>query len=158
MSADQESGIRSAPDGVSATPARLARVRRASLVVLVLLAAEYGIGMYVNLYVTVPRSDRGGDLGSAISGGPPVLSAHAVIGTLLGLGALAVLVLAVLTRRWDVAALSAVGLLAMAFASVAGTGFASTGDVADSMAMAVMTGIALLCYSAILYLPRRPAQ
>ena len=32
----------------------LARVRRGSLAVLVLVVAEYVIGMYVNLYVTYP--------------------------------------------------------------------------------------------------------
>src|SRR5690349_14892473 len=126
MSADQRSGVRPAPSAATtspASPARLARLRRGSLIVLAALVAEYGIGMYVNLYVGVPRSDRGGDLGSVISGGPAVLSVHAVLGLLLGLGALAVLVLAVLARHWGVAALAAAGLLAMALASVAGTGF-----------------------------------
>lgn len=158
MSADQRSGVRPAPSAAMARPAMLARLRRGSLMVLVLLVAEYGIGMYINLYVAVPRSERGGDLGGVISGGPAVLSAHAVIGLLLGLGALAVLVLAVLARHWGVAALSAAGLLAMAFASVAGTGFTSTGDAADSMAMAVMTGVALLCYAIILFAARRTAR
>ena len=35
-----------------------------------LTVAEYGIGMYVNLYVTIPRSDHGHGLGTAISNGP----------------------------------------------------------------------------------------
>jgi hypothetical protein len=158
MSADQRSGVRPAPSAATVGPARLARLRRGSLIVLVLLVAEYGIGMYVNLYVAVPRSDRGGDLGSVISAGPAVLSVHAVLGLLLGVGALAVLVLAVLVRRWGIAALSAAGLLAMAVASVAGSGFTSTGDAADSMAMAVMTGVALLCYAVILFVLRRVAR
>lgn len=38
----------------TAAPARLARVRQANLAALVLLVAEYVIGMYVNLYVTIP--------------------------------------------------------------------------------------------------------
>lgn len=158
MSADQRSGVHLAPSAATASPARLARLRRGSLIVLAALVAEYGIGMYVNLYVAVPRSDRGGDLGSVISGGPAVLSVHAVLGLLLGLGALAVLVLAVLARHWGSAALAAAGLLAMAVASVAGTGFTSTGDAADSMAMAVLTGVALLCYAVILFAARRTAR
>ena len=48
----------------------------------------------------------------------------------------------------------AVGLLAMAFASVAGTGFTSTGDDSASMAMPVLTGVALLCYAVNLYVLR----
>jgi hypothetical protein len=42
-------------------------------------------------------------------------------------------------------------VFALAFASVTGTSFTSTGDAADSMAMSVMTGVALLCYAANLY-------
>jgi hypothetical protein len=43
---------------------------------------------------------------------------------------------------------SVTGLLAMIFASVAGTGFTSTGDDSASMAMSVLTGLAMLCYVA----------
>jgi hypothetical protein len=81
-----------------------------------------------------------------------ILSAHAVIGLLLGLSALAVLVLSVIARRPSAIVVSAVGLFALAVASVAGTSFTSTGRSADSMAMSVMTGVALLCYAANLYL------
>jgi hypothetical protein len=150
MSLDARSGravSRSAP-----VPASLARVRRASLVVFVLLLAEYGIGMYVNLYVTVPAADHGHSVGSAISNGPVILSAHAVIGLLLGLSALAVLVLSVLARRPSVIAVSAAGLIALAVASMAGSSFTSSGQAAESMAMSVMTGVGLLCYAANLYL------
>lgn len=136
------------------TASGLARLRRGSLAVLVLIVAEYAIGMYVNLYVTLPKADHGGSLGRAISSGPAALSIHAVAGLLLGLGALGVLVQAVMARHWGIIALSAVGLFALAFASVAGTSFTSTGNAAESMAMAVMTGIALLCYAANLYLLR----
>jgi hypothetical protein len=131
--------------------------RRTSLAVLVLLVLEYGLGMYVNLYVAVPATDRGGSLGGVITQGPVLLSAHATIGLLLGLGALGALVQAVRARRWAVTAFSAAGLFAVAIAAVAGAAFTSTGDAADSMAMAVMTGIALLCYAASLYLLGRPA-
>ena len=135
----------------------VARLRRGSLAVLVLLVVEYAIGMYVNLYVTVPGADHGGGLGGAIASGPAALSLHATIGLLLGLGALGVAAQAVLIRRWPLVAASVVGLLAMVFASVAGAGFTSTGDTSASMAMAVLTGVALLCYAANLYLLRAPA-
>ena len=60
-------------------------------------------------------------------------------------------------RRPAVIAASALGLFAIAFAAVTGASFTSTGNQADSMAMAVMTGIALLCYAANLYLLPRSA-
>ena len=129
-----------------------ARLRRASLAVLALIVVEYGFGMYVNLYVTVPRADHGGGLSSAVANGPAALSIHAVIGLLLGLGAIGVLVQAALVRRAVVIASSAIGLFALAIASAAGTSFTSSGTTADSLAMSVLTGVALLCYAANLYL------
>ncbi len=140
------------------TAAGAARLRRGSLAVLVLLVAEYGLGMYVNLYVSVPGADHGGGLGEAIANGPASLSVHAALGLLLGLSALGVAAQAVLVRRLALVAASVAGLLAMIFASVAGTGFTSTGDGSASMAMAVLTGVALLCYAANLYLLRAPAE
>jgi len=134
--------------------AALTRVWRASLGVLVLLVVETGTGMYVNSDVTVPKADHGGSLSTAIKNGPAMLGLHAVIGLLLGLGALGVLVQAVLARHWGVVALSAVGLFALAFASVSGTSFTSSGDSADSTAMTVMTGLALVCYAVNLYVLR----
>ena len=134
--------------------AAAARIRRGSVAVLALTVLEYGIGMYVNLYVSVPGADRGGDLGTAIANGPAVLSVHAVTGLLLGLGALAVLIQAVLARHRAAIAASALGLLALAFADVAGVGATSSGDAGASMAMAVLTAVALLCYAANLYLLR----
>ena len=93
-------------------------------------------------------------MASAISNGPAALTIHAVIGLLLGLGALGMLVQALLARHWAVTASSALGLLALAFALVTGTSFTTTGDASDSMAMSVMTGVALLCYAANLYVLR----
>ena len=151
MSVETES---SAPRARTATTAGLARLRRGSLAVLVLLVVEYAIGMYVNLYVTVPGADHGGSLGSAISNGPASLSVHAVIGLLLALGALGVAAQSILVRHWGLIAASIIGLLAMIFASVAGTGFTSTGADSASMAMSVLSGIAMLCYAANLYLLR----
>ena len=113
MSVETES---SAPRARTATTAGLARLRRGSLAVLVLLVVEDAIGMYVNLYVTVPGADHGGSLGSAISNGPASLSVHAVIRLLLGLGVAAQ---SILVRHWGLIAASVIGLLAMIFASVA---------------------------------------
>lgn len=155
MSVETES---SAPRARTAAAAGLARLRRGSLAVLVLLVVEYAIGMYVNLYVTVPGADHGGSLGSAIANGPAALSLHAVLGLLLGLGAVGVAAQSVLIRRWGPIAASVIGLLAMIFASVAGTGFTSTGDDSASMAMSVLTAVAMLCYAANLYLLRTCAR
>jgi len=155
MSLDAQSPAR--PVSTAATP-RLARLRRGSLAVLVLVVVEYGIGMYVNLYVTIPRADHGRSVGSAIANGPTTLSIHVVIGLLLGLGAIGVLVQAVIARHPGAIASSAVGLFALAFASATGASFTSSGQPADSMGMSVLTGAGLLCYAANLYVLRPPRQ
>jgi hypothetical protein len=148
MSLRAESSTR--PASTTAT-ASLARVRRGSLAALVLLVVQFGIGMYVNLYVTVPRADHGSGLGSAIGNGPAMLSTHAVLGLLLALVAIGVLVQSVMARHVGAIVASALGLLALASASAAGASFTSSGDAGASMGMAVMTGVALLCYAVNLY-------
>ena len=142
----------------SAATAGLAMVRRSSLGVLVILVVEFGFGMYVNLYLTVPRADHGRSLGTAIANGPAMLSVHAVTGLLLGLGAVAVLVQAIRARHLAIIVSSAAGLSALAAASVTGASFTSSGHPAESMGMSVLTGVALLCYAANLYLLRPPSQ
>lgn len=138
----------------TAPEAGLARLRRGSLGVLVLLVVEYAIGMYVSLYATVPAADHNGGLGGAIANGPASLSLHAVLGLLLGLGTLGVAWQSIVVRRWDLIATSLVGLLSTVLAAVAGTGFTSTGDDSASMAMATLTGVAMLCYAISLFLIR----
>jgi hypothetical protein len=148
-----------ASPGTATRRARLDRVRRGSLAVLVLIVAEYVLGMYVNLYVAVPAADAGHGLGTAVSEGPALLTAHAVLGLALTLGALAVLVQAILARRPAVIAAAVAGLAALGLAASAGSSFTSTGKAGDSMAMSVLTGVALLCYAVSIYLrPGRPDQ
>jgi hypothetical protein len=57
-------------------------------------------------------------------------------------------------RRASFAA-ATVGLLAVAGAAVSGANFASQGHDSSSLAMALLTGVALLCYgTTLLLLPR----
>jgi hypothetical protein len=90
--------------------------------------------------------------GQAIASGPATLSLHAVPGLLLGVGALDAAGQSILLRRRGLITASVTGLLTAIFASVAGTGFTSTGDDSASMAMSVLTGLAILCYAANLHL------
>lgn len=151
MSLREKSVTRSAKIGPAAGVNRL---RNAILGVLVLTVIEYGFGMYVNLYVTVPRADHGGSLGNVISNGPWTLTTHAILGLLLGIAAIGVLALSIMSRRIGMIVLSAMGLIVLALADFAGTSFAGSAHPADSMAMSVFTGIALLCYATGLYLVR----
>ena len=58
---------------------------------------------------------------------------------------------AILVRHPRAIAASAAGLVAIAAAAVSGAAFVSHGQAGASMAMAILTGVALLCYLANLY-------
>lgn len=143
----------------SERPAGRVRVlRRASLAAFVFFLIQYGLGMYVNLYVTVPGADHGQGLGKAISNGPAALSVHAVLGLLLILNAIGLLVEALITRHWAVLTAAAIALAAIIGAAAEGTRFVGQGPAAASMTMAVLAGAAMLCYGTVIYLLPSPRQ
>lgn len=138
------------------TTKQLTGLRRAIFGILITLIVQYGLGIGVNLYVTIPATGRAGrGMGQAFSNGP-VLAVHTVLGLLLLASAIAVLTRAIMVRRKPVAVTSAIGLLAILGAAAAGSSFVSTGKAAASMGMAMATGVALLCYVVALY-TLRPA-
>jgi vacuolar-type H+-ATPase subunit I/STV1 len=139
---------------------RLTALRRASFASLVLLLIQYGLGMYTNIYVTVPSADKGGGIGKAISNGPAALSIHAVLAILLILAAIGLLVQAIMARYWTVLAAAVIALIAIIGAAFSGANFTNNGGQdSASMTMAILAGVAMLCYGTALYLlssPRRP--
>jgi hypothetical protein len=136
---------------------RVVQLRRASLAALVMLIIQYGIGIGVNIYVKVPKSDG---MGKVFSNGPAVLTVHILVGLLLVLSAIGLLVQAIVAHSTAMIATAAVALLAIVGAAFSGTSFLSDGKSASSMAMAVLTGVAMLCYVLNLYLlgPARTAK
>lgn len=138
-------------------------VRRQALAASAALTLEYLLGMGVNLYVTVPAADRGSGIGQAIGRaimhGPAALALHAVIGLLLVVAALAALARAIRARLRLAAIAAGIALLCLAGASSSGASFVGNGKAGASMAMAVLTGAALLCYLVILFaVPRIQPQ
>jgi hypothetical protein len=132
---------------------RLSGLRRASLGALVMLIVQFGLGVGVNLYTTLPAKGSAGD---AFSNGP-LLVLHVVVGLLLIVAAIGLLVRAIIARHGPVIAVAAVGLLAIVAAATQGFSFVSDGTNAASLAMALATGVAMLCYATALYLVRAPA-
>jgi O-antigen/teichoic acid export membrane protein len=143
-----DAGTRPSPADKAAR--RISGLRKNSLAISVMLLAQYGLGMGVNLYAQAPKADQGRGLavavGRALSNPPAVLAIHAALGLLLLVAAVSVLSRAVLARhRWAMAA-SVAGLLSIAGAAVSGASFADHEHPGASMAMAVLTAVALLCY------------
>jgi hypothetical protein len=138
------------------TANRISGLRRASFTAFVMLVVQFALGIYVNLYVTVPSADHGHGLGRAIANGPGGLTLHIVLGLLLILAALGFLVQAILARWPALIAAAVLGLLAMIGAAASGSSFTGSGKDAASMAMAFLAAVGLLCYGTSLFLLPRP--
>lgn len=74
-----------------------------------------------------------------------------MLGLPLILAAAGLVVRAVIARQVVVIVTSAIGLVAIAGAASQGADFVSTGHDAASMTMAILAGVALLCYGISLY-------
>jgi hypothetical protein len=127
-------------------------LRRAGFAAFVMLVVQTALGVYVNLFVTVPGADQGHGLGQAIANGPAGLTLHILLGLLLILTALGFGVRAVLARRPALIAAAVLGLLAMIGAAASGGSFVGSGRAGASMAMAALAAVGLLCYGTSMFL------
>jgi hypothetical protein len=119
---------------------------RGNLAAAIMLLIQYGLGVGVNLYVTLPAVGHGGrGLGQAFSNGP-ALAVHTAVGLLLILTALSMVVRSAIARHRASIVTSVVGLLAILAAAGYGASFVRNGSDAASLGMALATGVALLCY------------
>lgn len=131
---------------------QLERLRGASLGAAVMLVIQFGLGIGVNLYVTLPTAGRGGrSVGQAFSNGA-LLALHTVFGLLLVVTAISLLVRAIAARHRPVIVTSAVGLLAIIAAAGSGASFVSDSANGASLGMALATGVAMLCYLVSLFI------
>jgi hypothetical protein len=138
-----------APLSVRRTASRRVGLRRASLAILILVIAEFGLGTSVNLYVTLPVAGHPGH-GSFYSNGP-LLALHATIGLFLLVFAIAVLVRAIRARTAIRTVTSAAGLAAILLAAFCGSMFTNELSNGYSLGMALATAAALACYATGLY-------
>jgi hypothetical protein len=147
------------PADQRAADRRIENLRGASLGAAVMLVIQFGLGIGVNLYVTLPAAGSGGrGIGQSFSNGA-LLAVHAVLGLLLIVTAVSLLVRAIIARHRPVMVASVIGLLAIVAAAGFGGSFVNRSTTGASMGMAMATGVALLCYIAALFIlgraPRR---
>jgi hypothetical protein len=131
------------PAAVSAS--RLAALRGNCMGAAVLLIIEFGLGVGVNLYVTLPehKSFLAKVFGSA------TLATHAIVALLLLGAAIGALVRAIRARRAIV--FTSAGLAAILVAAIAGASFAGDGSNGASLGMALATAVAMFCYLAAIF-------
>jgi len=134
---------------------------------LVALLVQFGIGMYVNLFVSIPLNHPGRLPKNFFAGSyhsvawaetskhaPLLLAFHAGLGLLLVLGSVWLAVLAIRGRRAGYAWAAVLGALFILGAGFNGASFLNYNHDANSYVMALLFAAAVLCYIIILALPR----
>jgi hypothetical protein len=111
----------------------------------VLLIVQFGLGIGVNLYVTLPSNKS--FLATVFSSG--VLAVHAIVALALLGAAISALVRAIRARR--AVAFTSVGLAAILAAAGAGASFAGSQSNGASLTMALATAVAMFCYLAAVF-------
>ncbi len=147
------------------TQGTLQTLRTLTLIILLLLAAQFLIGMLVNLYVTAIPPHPGVSAPEYFSGvvqavawalvhAPLFLLFHAVVGLLLFLGSLVILGLAIASRRraWIIS--SIIGLLGIMAAGFNGASFMNYGEPFSSLFMSMGFLLAVIPYMIGIYVTR----
>lgn len=140
-------------------------LRTLTLIILLLLAAQFLVGMLVNLFVVVPANHPGAHPSEYFSGvvtgvlwvlgdGTLWLRVHAIIGFALLLSSLILLGLAIVSRRraWIIA--SIFGLLGIVGAGFNGASFLNYGEDFSSLLMAIGFLVAVIPYMIGVYVTR----
>jgi hypothetical protein len=128
-----------------AAASRLTALRGNCMGAAVLLIVQFGLGIGVNLYVTLPahKSFFSTVFGSA------VLTVHAIVALVLLGAAIGALTGAIRARR--AVAFTAVGLAAILAAAIFGASFVGSQGNGASLGMALATAVAMFCYLAAIF-------
>jgi hypothetical protein len=126
---------------------------------LVLLIAQFVLGMITNLFVTIPTHHPGAKdsnffagvghvLVWAVSSGPSrtALAIHAVLGVLLFLDSISLVVLAAKARVRSLVVAAALGLVFVLGAGFNGASFLEYNENANSLIMALLFALATSTY------------
>ena len=138
-----------APPVAPKMQSRQARLRQANLAIVILLIVQFGLGIGVNLYVTLPAAGRPGH--ASWFGNGPLLALHATLGMILVLSAIFVLVRAITARNAALIVTSSAGLVAIGAAFFFGASFTEKLTDGYSLGMAISFAAALACYAIGLY-------
>jgi hypothetical protein len=136
-------------DSSPVTVRQAKHVHSASFGIVILLLAQYVLGMADNLYGTAPTAAKPVKMFSS-----PLLGAHVALGTLLIVIAVYLVVASVRASMRIAVVASVIGLASLVGAWISGSAFTQKGTSGFSMAMGVLTAVAILCYTAIVYAAR----
>jgi lysylphosphatidylglycerol synthetase-like protein (DUF2156 family) len=123
-----------------------AGLHQACLLILTGLVIQLALGMILNLYIAIPAADARASYLREVETAPGMLTAHALVALLLLATSGVMLLRAIALRDTAVIALAATGLAALLGAFAAGEAFVRDSGSSASLSMAILTGVALLCY------------
>jgi heme A synthase len=142
---------KSAPSVPTVPAPQTNRIRMASLGALTMLIIQFILGTAYAIYGTAPASGK--PIGMFSS---PLLALHVVMGILLIIAAVMLVVRAVQARITPFIVTSVIGLLVVLGAFGAGSAFAGSGGDGASLAMALLTAVAMLAYATNLVIAGKP--
>jgi hypothetical protein len=146
------------------TPEKVARLRGQVLGAVIVIALQAGFGMFVNLFVSIPKNHAGANPANyfsgstrsvvwAISHGAVALAVHVVLGLLLALMVITIVARAFSIGRASIITWSVMGAMGAIGAGFTGAGFLDFNEDVSSFFMAVLALASLLCFVIVLYLP-----
>jgi hypothetical protein len=147
-----------------AIPVRAARLRGQVFGAIVVILLQAGIGMFVNLFVSIPKHHPGADSSDYFSGstrsviwaiahGGVVLAIHVALGLLLALMVIGIVARALSLGRRSVISWSILGALGSIGAGFTGAGFLDFNQDVSSFFMAILAMASMLCFVIVIYLP-----
>jgi hypothetical protein len=154
--------LRAASPAKAGQASTQAIVRRMAFGAILLILVQAGIGVAVNLYVTVPARHPGAHPSDYLSGsfhsvvwaiahGPVALAVHTALGLALALMVISIAVRAVGLRR-TITAWSVLGGLLVIGAGFNGASFLDFNNNVSSLIMALLAFAAVGCYAVTLFL------
>jgi heme A synthase len=131
---------------------------------VVLICVQVALGMFVNLFVSIPKHHSGSQPSNYFSGsfhsvawsvdhGAIALVLHVILGFLLALMVIGAIARAVKLGRGWITTWTVLGALFTIGAGFNGLSFLNYGKDASSFVMTVLALAALLCFVIVVYLP-----
>ncbi|HUN33854.1 MAG TPA: hypothetical protein VMU95_17735 [Trebonia sp.] len=142
---------KSAPSALTVPAPQINRIRMASLGALTMLIIQFILGTAYAIYGTAPASGK--PIGMFSS---PLLAVHVVMGILLIIAAVMLVVRALQAKVAPLTVTSVIGLVAILGAFGAGSAFSGSGSDGASLAMALLTAVAMMAYAAALVISGKP--
>jgi hypothetical protein len=146
------------------TPATVARLRGQVFGAIVMILLQSGFGMFVDLFVTIPKHHAGANPSNYFSGstrsvawaiahGAIALTIHVLLGLLLAIMVITIVARALSIGRGSVITWSILGALGSIGAGFTGAGFLDFNQDVSSFFMAILAFASMLCFVIVIYLP-----